>query len=152
MTGVLRFFPSKRHLAWMTALLLPTALTISGAGSPLSRAGAASPTTNSPPPDSVAPFGTTAVGANAVSSPNAPIVGMASTPNGRGYWMVGSDGGVFSFGDANSTALKERHISTSLWWAWRLHRTVVGTGWLPQTAGSSASGTPSTGAAPATSC
>ena len=25
---------------------------------------------------------------------------MAGTPSGRGYWMVASDGGVFSFGDA----------------------------------------------------
>jgi hypothetical protein len=25
---------------------------------------------------------------------------MAATADGRGYWMVGSDGGVFSFGDA----------------------------------------------------
>ena len=31
---------------------------------------------------------------------NAPIVGMAPTPDGAGYWMVGSDGGVFTSGDA----------------------------------------------------
>ncbi|HVB93422.1 MAG TPA: hypothetical protein VND67_03805 [Acidimicrobiales bacterium] len=31
---------------------------------------------------------------------NQPIVGMAATPNGRGYWNVASDGGIFSFGDA----------------------------------------------------
>lgn len=29
-----------------------------------------------------------------------PIVGMACTPNGDGYWMVGADGGVFNFGKA----------------------------------------------------
>src|SRR5256885_3506535 len=29
-----------------------------------------------------------------------PIVGMAATPTGAGYWMVASDGGIFSFGDA----------------------------------------------------
>jgi hypothetical protein len=29
-----------------------------------------------------------------------PIVGMASTATGQGYWSVASDGGVFSFGDA----------------------------------------------------
>ncbi len=27
-------------------------------------------------------------------------MGMAGTPSGQGYWIVGSDGGVFSFGDA----------------------------------------------------
>ena len=31
---------------------------------------------------------------------NRPIVGMASTPDGRGYWNVASDGGIFTFGDA----------------------------------------------------
>jgi hypothetical protein len=29
-----------------------------------------------------------------------PIVGMASTPDGAGYWLVASDGGIFAFGDA----------------------------------------------------
>ncbi|MFN8037430.1 MAG: hypothetical protein U0V73_16035 [Acidimicrobiia bacterium] len=31
---------------------------------------------------------------------NQPIVGMASTPTGMGYWLVASDGGIFAFGDA----------------------------------------------------
>jgi hypothetical protein len=31
---------------------------------------------------------------------NRPIVGMAATSDGRGYWLVASDGGVFAFGDA----------------------------------------------------
>jgi hypothetical protein len=31
---------------------------------------------------------------------NAPIVGMAATPDGGGYWEVAADGGIFSFGDA----------------------------------------------------
>jgi len=26
-----------------------------------------------------------------------PIVGMASTPAGSGYWLVASDGGIFAF-------------------------------------------------------
>ena len=29
-----------------------------------------------------------------------PIVGMASTPSRDGYWLVASDGGIFTFGDA----------------------------------------------------
>ncbi len=32
---------------------------------------------------------------------NAPIVGMAATPSGQGAWRVGSDGGVFTSGDAH---------------------------------------------------
>jgi hypothetical protein len=31
---------------------------------------------------------------------NQPIVGMAATPDGHGYWMVASDGGIFAYGDA----------------------------------------------------
>ena len=31
---------------------------------------------------------------------NQPIVGMAATPDGKGYWLVASDGGVFAFGSA----------------------------------------------------
>jgi hypothetical protein len=31
---------------------------------------------------------------------NKPVVGMAPTPTGNGYWLVASDGGIFSFGDA----------------------------------------------------
>jgi len=29
-----------------------------------------------------------------------PVVAMAPTPSGHGYWLVASDGGVFAFGDA----------------------------------------------------
>jgi uncharacterized protein YkwD len=39
-------------------------------------------------------------GSLAATPPQAPIVGMATTPSGDGYWLVGSDGGVFTFGDA----------------------------------------------------
>jgi hypothetical protein len=31
---------------------------------------------------------------------NKPIVGMAATPDGMGYWLVASDGGIFAYGDA----------------------------------------------------
>ncbi|MHB8345539.1 MAG: hypothetical protein ACYDED_15080, partial [Ferrimicrobium sp.] len=31
---------------------------------------------------------------------NASIVGMVPTPDGKGYWLVAKDGGVFNFGDA----------------------------------------------------
>ena len=31
---------------------------------------------------------------------NKPIVGMAATANGGGYWLVASDGGIFTYGDA----------------------------------------------------
>ena len=31
---------------------------------------------------------------------NKPIVGMAATGDGGGYWLVASDGGIFTYGDA----------------------------------------------------
>lgn len=31
---------------------------------------------------------------------NQPVIGMAPTRSGDGYWLVAADGGVFSFGDA----------------------------------------------------
>ena len=48
---------------------------------------------------------------------NRPIVGMAATPTGHGYWLVASDGGIFSFGDASF------HGSTG---AMHLNRPIVG--------------------------
>ena len=39
-------------------------------------------------------------GSTGASKLNRPIVGMAATPSGRGYWLVASDGGIFAFGDA----------------------------------------------------
>ena len=34
-------------------------------------------------------------------------MGIAASPSGRGYWLVGSDGGVFAFGDAGSRGRQE---------------------------------------------
>jgi hypothetical protein len=31
---------------------------------------------------------------------NKPVVGIASTPVGQGYWESATDGGIFNFGDA----------------------------------------------------
>ena len=74
---------------------------------------------------------------------NAPVVGIAATPDGGGYWLVASDGGVFNFGDARFYgSMGGQHLNSP----------VVGiaatpdgraTGWSPPTAASSTSGTPS---------
>ena len=42
---------------------------------------------------------------------NAPIVGIAATPSGHGYWLVGADGGVFNFGDAKLLGPAPRHLA-----------------------------------------
>jgi len=39
-------------------------------------------------------------GSIAATPLNAPIVGMAATPDGGGYWLVAADGGIFAYGDA----------------------------------------------------
>jgi hypothetical protein len=31
---------------------------------------------------------------------NKPAVDMGATPDGRGYWIAASDGGIFNYGDA----------------------------------------------------
>ena len=31
---------------------------------------------------------------------NKPVVGIAASNNGQGYWEVASDGGIFSFGNS----------------------------------------------------
>ena len=43
------------------------------------------------------PAAATTAGAPAMA---APAVAMAATPDGGGYWIAGSDGGIFAFGDA----------------------------------------------------
>jgi len=40
------------------------------------------------------------LGAAAPGHLNSPIVSMAATADGRGYWNVAADGGIFAFGDA----------------------------------------------------
>jgi predicted lipoprotein with Yx(FWY)xxD motif len=55
--------------------------------------------------DGIVAFGGTFHVVTVAASPtpaslNKPVVGMAATPDGKGYWEVASDGGIFSFGDA----------------------------------------------------
>jgi ribosomal protein L24E len=45
---------------------------------------------------------------------NAPIVGMASTPSGKGYWLVANDGGVFGFNAPFFGSLGARHLNSPI--------------------------------------
>ena len=73
---------------------------------------------------------------------NEPIVGIASTPDGRGYWEVASDGGIFAFGDATfygsmgGTPLNEPIVGIAS------TPTARATGRSPPTGASSPSATP----------
>jgi hypothetical protein len=49
---------------------------------------------------SIPGLGIRPAGSGLSDSLNAPIVGMVPSSDGQGYFMVGSDGGVFAFGDA----------------------------------------------------
>jgi hypothetical protein len=49
---------------------------------------------------SIPGLGLSPAGSGLPHSLNAPIVGLVPTSDGGGYFMVGSDGGVFTFGDA----------------------------------------------------
>jgi beta-lactamase class A len=56
-------------------------------------------------PDAVTAYGSAAAAVPGSSLPglNAPIVGIAPTPDGGLYWLAAADGGVFTFGDARFT-------------------------------------------------
>ena len=83
---------ARRAVAALVPLLTLACMGLAGPAGP---AGA-----SAPPVNSAVPFGTTAIGANAVTGANAPVVGVAATPDGGGYWLVAADGGVFNYGDA----------------------------------------------------
>src|ERR1039458_10254874 len=51
-------------------------------------------------PNSVAALGAPPLGDLAGRALNRPLVGLAATSDRKGYWLVASDGGVFTFGDA----------------------------------------------------
>ncbi len=84
--------PSRLPAWCVLVLLAPLLVVLSVGAGPAGGSG--------PPANSVVAFGSTGIGANALDNPVAPVVGMVATPDGRGYWLVGSDGGIFSFGDA----------------------------------------------------
>ena len=73
------------------------------------------------------------------------------TPPGRGYWLVASDGGVFSFGDAAfHGGTGGQHLNRPIV-GMAADATVGATGWWPRTEGCSPSGTPPSTGAPVAS-
>jgi hypothetical protein len=64
-------------------------------------AAAAHVESGTPGPDAVTAFGAAAsVPGTTLKNLTAPVVGVAAFPNGLGYWVVATDGGVFAYGDA----------------------------------------------------
>jgi hypothetical protein len=64
-------------------------------------------------------------GSAAAFRPSTPVVGIATTPDGNGYWLATGDGTVFAFGDAGGA-----------------HRPIVGPGAAPIVAIASDPATP----------
>ena len=65
--------------------------------------------------DTVWAFGTASFhGSTSGKHVNAPIVGMASTANGKGYWLVASDGGIFGFNAPFFGSLGARHLNSPI--------------------------------------
>ena len=48
----------------------------------------------------MAAFGNLAYKGPLKATPDGPVVGVAMTPDERGYWLVSSEGAVYCFGDA----------------------------------------------------
>jgi hypothetical protein len=97
----------------VVSVLVIVATGIATISTPISNARAANP-----PVQSVYAYGAAAFyGSTGALALAQPIVGIAATPSGHGYWSVASDGGIFSFGDASFFG------STG---ALRLNRPIVG--------------------------
>jgi hypothetical protein len=83
----------------LRVLSFASIVTVSGVGLALVTSSVAPSVASAAPFGQVYAFGSAA----ALGSPgriNRPVVGMASTPSGNGYWVTAGDGGVFAFGDA----------------------------------------------------
>ena len=71
---------------------------------------------------------------------NSPIVGMATTPTGAGYWLVAADGGLFAFGDATFAGSAAGQVEARRSWPWPPPPPARATGWQRPTAASSPCG------------
>ena len=81
---------------------------------------------------------------------SAPIISITTTTTGAGYWLLGADGGIFSFGNAKffgSTGAM--HLNQPVVGMASRARRTTATGSSPPTAGSSRSAPPATTARPA---
>ena len=76
----------------------------------------------------------------------APIVGMASTPGGTGYWLAGAGGAVYPEGSARSFGSLGGTHRPPRSWVWPRPPVAPATGWWVRTAGCSPKVRPGTSA------
>ena len=104
---------SRPPVEWNGGRLLASVVVAAGLAATVATTGAgtAAAATTTPPPVEVGapagggparPSGGGSSGLPFAGAPvlDAPVVGLAAVPGGGGYWEVASDGGIFSFGDA----------------------------------------------------
>ena len=85
----------------LLALLLTTGVAAPAAANERPEQQAVSQGTEVPEPDTVTAYGSAVDhGPSKSTSFASPLVDVASVPDGRGYWLVAADGGVFTFGSA----------------------------------------------------
>ena len=82
-------------IRWVAALIVAAVLALVAGSSPASAVGGVDPNSDIHQYGSAGHFGDTAG-----LAPASPVVDMAATPSGNGYWLVSADGGVYAFGDA----------------------------------------------------
>ncbi len=106
-----------RRAAVSSIGLISTAVAVLFAGGAvLSSAGASPNGPYDPLANSVRAFGgAPSFGPSTGLRLNADLVAIAATPTGRGYWVAGADGGVFTFGDAEfDGALGDRKLAAPI--------------------------------------
>ncbi|MGO9876753.1 MAG: hypothetical protein ACLPVY_23505 [Acidimicrobiia bacterium] len=89
-----------RSARWRRASAALGAVVFAGLGS-VTLVSSAAVADTSPAPNSVQAFGNAPLlGSDSAVALHAGVVGIAADPAGRGYWLVGADGGIFAFGGA----------------------------------------------------
>ena len=106
-----RSFPRLLTSRLVALLLVANGAIVAGAALAAQPAGA----TISGHDNTVYAFGTAPFhGSTAGRHLNSPIVGMASTANGKGYWLVANDGGVFGYNAPFFGSLGARHLNSPI--------------------------------------
>ena len=102
----------RRAVARLLAVLcVANVAIVAGVAGNAAPAGAASSGSD----DTVYAFGTASYhGSTSGRHLNSPIVGMASTANGKGYWLVANDGGIFGFNAPFYGSLGNRHLNSPI--------------------------------------
>jgi hypothetical protein len=97
---------SHRIAPHFTSLLVVAIATLTSIGAFVAivavpaRAASAAPVVHPYAGDGVVPFGDAGSYGTVTTALASAVTGMAPTPDDKGYWLVGADGGVFAFGDA----------------------------------------------------